>query len=218
MSRHTNSSRRPQGRETALMSQRSSSDRGLETSVARHDHTGAWRRREDRERGQAMVEFALILFPLLILVAGIIQFGIGLNFWLDQNRIANQGARWAVVNAWPGCARTAPHDGCQATPACTAAPTNTTLANYLKCQAISKGLRDSVTVTVCYPDDLDAATDPGDVGTPVRVRLETPFKFVPILNIGTITLRGTATMRLEQPQTGPFTVLPRHLTGVAACP
>ena len=34
-----------------------------------------------------MVEFALILFPLLILVVGIIQFGIGLNYWLDLNRL-----------------------------------------------------------------------------------------------------------------------------------
>ena len=40
-----------------------------------------------------MVEFALILFPLLLIVAGIIQFGIGLNYWLDMQRIANQGAR-----------------------------------------------------------------------------------------------------------------------------
>ena len=54
-----------------------------------------------------MVEFALILFPLLMLVAGIIQFGIGLNYWLDMQRIANQGARWAAVNNWPGCSRTA---------------------------------------------------------------------------------------------------------------
>ena len=47
-----------------------------------------------------MVEFALILFPLLIIVAGIIQFGIALNYWLDMQRIANQGARWAAVNCW----------------------------------------------------------------------------------------------------------------------
>ena len=74
-----------------------SSDRGVERPVTTHEHTGARRRRKDGERGQAMVEFALILFPLLILVAGIIQFGIGLNYWLDANRIANQGARFAVV-------------------------------------------------------------------------------------------------------------------------
>ena len=55
-----------------------------------------------------MVEFALILFPLLILVVGIIQFGIALNYWLDMNRLANQGARWAAVNGWPNCPRTDP--------------------------------------------------------------------------------------------------------------
>ena len=51
-----------------------------------HDDIRA-RRRKDRESGQAMVEFALILLPLLLLVAGIIQFGIGLNYWLDTASI-----------------------------------------------------------------------------------------------------------------------------------
>jgi Flp pilus assembly protein TadG len=167
-----------------------------------------------------MVEFALILFPLLILVAGIIQFGIGLNFWLDSNRIANEGARFAVVNAWPGCARTAAADSCTATaPAnCTPIPANVTLAEYLRCQAISQGLRNSVSVAICYPDDGDPNTALGAVGSPVRVHLEAPFDFVPILNIGTINLHGEATMRLEQDQTNSNpTATPRHLTGVGAC-
>ena len=50
-----------------------------------------------------MVEFALILFPLLLIVAGIIQFGIALNYWLDMQRIANQGARWAAVELHAVC-------------------------------------------------------------------------------------------------------------------
>ena len=57
----------------------------------------------DRESGQATIEFALILVPLMMVVAGIILFGIGLNYWLDINRLSNQGARWAAVNAYPGC-------------------------------------------------------------------------------------------------------------------
>ena len=39
-----------------------------------------------------MVEFALILFPLLLIVAGIIQFGIGLNYWLDMQRHREPGS------------------------------------------------------------------------------------------------------------------------------
>jgi hypothetical protein len=193
------------------------SDRSLGGLVKTHDHISA-RRRRDRESGQATVEFALLLFPLLILVFGVIQFGIGLNFWLDEQRIANQGARWAVVNSWPGCLRTDAAGSCTLSPACTAAPTRTTLANYLKCQAISQGLRNSVVVSVCYPNDGDPAND-GKIGSPVRVLLDAPFKFIPIMNIGTISLRGKATMRLEN-ETVPTGVLGNkgHLSGVVACP
>ena len=59
-------------------------------------------RRAERESGPvALVEFALILPLFLLIVVGIIQFGVALNFWLDMQRIANQGARWAVVDRYP---------------------------------------------------------------------------------------------------------------------
>jgi len=163
------------------------SDRSLGALVKRSNPIGV-RRRRDRESGQAMVEFALILFPLLLLVGGIIYFGIALNYWLDEQRIANQGARWATVNNWPTCPRGSTD--------CSASTKQ--LQTYLKDQALSTGLRDSVTVTICYPDDGVANTLPGDRGTPVKVRLASPFTFVPILGIGTITLGADATMRLEQ--------------------
>lgn len=162
------------------------------------------RLRQDRETGQATVEFALILIPLLILVVGIIQFGIGLNFWLDEQRIANQGARFAVVNSWPGCPRSEPVPLAGAN--CTG---QNTLQAYLGQQVISKGLKGTATVDVCYPDDGDPMTSAGTVGTPVRVTLDAPYTFRAIMKLGTLNLRGRATMRLEQDAT--------HLTGVAAC-
>jgi hypothetical protein len=138
-----------------------------------------------------MVEFALILFPLLIIVAGIIQFGIGLNFWLDMQRITNQGARWATVNNWPpDCPRGSP--SCTATPACTVARSGTTLQNTLECQLLSEGLRRAADVRICYPNSTELA------GDPVRVEIRAPFTFIPILELGTITLHADATMRLEQ--------------------
>ena len=173
------------------------SDRSFRALVKLRDLTAARRLRQDPERGQALVEFALILIPLLILVVGIIQFGIGLNFWLDQQRIANQGARWAVVNSWPGCSRTQAANTCNATPACGPSMPNTSLANYLKCQTIAKGLRNNVTVTVCFPDDGDPNTTEGTIGTPVRVQLDSPFKLQAIMKLATINLRAKADMRLE---------------------
>src|SRR3972149_11101663 len=110
------------------------SDRSLEGLVKAHDRIGA-RLGRDRESGQATTEFALILFPLLILVAGIIYFGIGLNYWLDMQRIANQGARWAAVNNWPpDCPRGSTVGDCDGTP-------NPTPPEGLKEQAIAGGIQ-----------------------------------------------------------------------------
>ena len=60
------------------------SDRDTRGLVRLRDLTAARLRRQDPESGQATVEFALLLFPLLIVVGGIIYFGIGLNMWLDR--------------------------------------------------------------------------------------------------------------------------------------
>jgi len=136
------------------------------------------------ERGQATVEFALILIPLLTLVAGIIWFGIGLNYWLDMQRIANQGARWAAVNNWP--------PDCPRGSSTCASPN--TLQETLKRQILTSGLNKATTIQICFPDGSKGA------GHPVKVRLQAPFKFVPILNLGSLTLGANATMRLEQSQ------------------
>ncbi|HXF97681.1 MAG TPA: TadE/TadG family type IV pilus assembly protein [Gaiellaceae bacterium] len=159
--------------------------------------------RAENERGQAMVEFGLILLPLLVLVSGIIWFGIGLNYWLDMNRIANQGARWAVVDAWPNCPRTY-NGACTGT---TVGPGNS-LVTYLRAQALTAGLQSTVTITVCYPTP-DPGLQAGDVGTPVTVRLRAPFTVVPILGLQ-ITLRADATMRIENKS-----VPTRHLVASA---
>jgi TadE-like protein len=140
-----------------------------------------------RESGQALVEFALIAPLFLLLVVGIIQFGIGLNYWLDLNRIANQGARWGVVDKYPGCPgdTTLPLDpGCRTLP-------DETLKAHLESEPVSGGL--TPVASICFEE---SAT--GGVGQPLTVEVESDFTFLPILDLGTITLRGTATMRIEQ--------------------
>jgi hypothetical protein len=136
--------------------------------------------RPSHEMGQALVEFALIAPLFLLIVVGIIQFGIGLNYWLDLNRIANQGARWAVVNKYPDC---------PAQPGCT-------LKQHLESQAVSGGLKP--VVTICFEGN------DGVVGEPVTVRATHQFNFLAIMDMAPITLRGKATMRIEQPPTRYF--------------
>lgn len=50
------------------------------------------------QKGVAMVEFALVVLPLLFLVMGIIEFGWLLNGQISLTSAAREGARAAVVN------------------------------------------------------------------------------------------------------------------------
>jgi hypothetical protein len=133
------------------------------------------------ERGQVLVEFALLAPLFLLIVVGILQFGLALNFWLDMQRIANQGARWAVVNKFPTCA-SAPNVKC----------TSPTLQTHLADEPVSQGLNDKVCVDVTFPSGTS------NVGDPVKVEVYAPFRFVALLNLAKIRLGADATMRLEQ--------------------
>jgi Flp pilus assembly protein TadG len=151
-----------------------------------------------RQDGQALVEFALIAPLLLMLVFGIIYFGIGLNYWLDMNRVANQGARQAAVNHWPTqCARTETLPCTSSTPTSPCATVMATnskayLQDVLRCQT-----RNNATATICFPGKTNTTATIGD---PVKVKLTKPFRFF-FMNSLSITLTGTATMRLEQQPT-----------------
>jgi Flp pilus assembly protein TadG len=162
------------------------SDRSTRGLVRLLDRTAARRHRQDPESGQATTEFALILFPLLLLVAGIIQFGIGLNYWLDMQRIANQGARWAAVDC-----------GQKASSPIVPNPCSPSLAATLKAQALTQGLENGVCVEISYPSKTGTYTGK-NAGDPVKVRLQTLIGLVPILGVGHLKLGADATMRLEQ--------------------
>ncbi|MBA2643202.1 MAG: pilus assembly protein [Actinobacteria bacterium] len=149
-----------------------------------------------------MVEFALIAPLFVALVAGVIQFAVALNFWLDLQRLANQGARSAAVNC--GTNQCGP----------------TTLAKYLgpkttatpEGQIISRG--NGATVEICYVTPSGSPAGTATAGDPVRVSLQTKFQFVPLIRVGTITLKAKATMRLERKPTSP--ALPAN-NGSAIC-
>lgn len=131
-----------------------------------------------------MVEFVLIAPLLFLLVGGIVQVALALNYWLDMQRIANQGARWAVVAQYPL------EDGTMCTAASPCTDAEDQLPLVLRDQAQSEGLKP--TVSICFPSVSS------NVGDPVRLGLETDFTFVPILGIGTVTLGADAEMRIEQ--------------------
>jgi Flp pilus assembly protein TadG len=128
-----------------------------------------------------MVEFALVLPLLLTLVLGLMDFGRAFNYWIDQTHLANEAARWAVVNRNPG-------------------GPGQTLQQYIKSQADAADLRaGSGGASVC----IDFPSGTSNVGDPVRVKVQFAFDWLPFFQndpnfaFTTTTIGGTATMRLE---------------------
>lgn len=151
-------------------------------------------RRRRGESGQALVEFALVAPLFLMVVFGIIFFGIGLKYWLDLNRLANEGARQAVVNHWPpycewGESSCTNSTGTTACATVLAANSRARLQDVLRCNSPN-----NATTNICYPGK-SAAT--ATIGDPVRVKLTAPYELFFMRSLG-ITLTATATMKLEQ--------------------
>ena len=133
------------------------------------------------ERGQAAVEFALVVPVLCLVVLALVDFGKALNYWLDTSHLAAEGARLAAVLG------NSPEPGGD-------------WKNWIQQQAESKELRDgtgSVTsaavVSVCLPNGT-----PAKIGDPVRVTVTADYKWIPFVGGATISLRSNSTMRLER--------------------
>jgi hypothetical protein len=151
-----------------------------------------------------MVEFVLVLFPLILFVGGIIQLGIGIANWHDLNRIANEGARFAATDAWPDCAPAELAGTCTLDPPCDAAPAalrRRSLVNYLRCEAEDAGVGLTTDPVICNPEGTG-------VGEPVTVKLRSHTNFLSLdesdLNVvqwAGVNLRGEATMRTSSPPT-----------------
>jgi Flp pilus assembly protein TadG len=156
---------------------------------------GARRRFIDRERGAALVEFVLVLPLVLLLLFGMIDFGKAFNYWNDETHLANEAARYAVVN-------NNPLGGGQS------------LEASVKKDADSAELRDGcsgcsinspgITVSFCFPQTDPVTGNPvTTAGAPLRATVSATYHWLGYL-VGnglplTSGLTGSATMRIEQP-------------------
>jgi Flp pilus assembly protein TadG len=134
------------------------------------------------ERGATLVEFALVLPLLLVLLFGMLDFGKAFNYWIDETHLANEAARWAVVNKNPGSG---------------------TLQQYVQQQADTPELRNGGTPSVPSPLQICISFPNGtaNVGDPVHVTAAATYNWLPFLGtkigIAQTTITGSATMRLE---------------------
>jgi len=143
------------------------------------------------ERGQALVEFALVIPILLLVLLAVLQFGKAINYWNDATHITAEGARYAAVNRKPNPASAL------------------SLQAQLLAQADATELRSGgsaslpagAQVCVEYPNNTSA------VGDPVLVRMRFTYHWMPFISkflpskVANTTIQSTAVMRLEAPPT-----------------
>ncbi len=135
-------------------------------------------RRLSHDRGQALVEFAVVLPVLILVILGILYFGRYENYANQETQMAEQGARWASVNVNPS--------------------TTLTLQNYIKAQASGELLNGSTDVTSPVAVYIYYPTGSGGnvIGNQVRVCV-TAGVALPFLGTSE-TITETANMRIEQ--------------------
>lgn len=134
-----------------------------------------------RERGTALVEFALVLPVLLLILMGIIYYGRYTSYANDENTLAASAARWASINSNPGSS------------------SSLSLQQYVAKQAapeLSNGSSGvgAVKVYIYYPSGST-----GTVGQPVRACVTSTVNFLPILGVSSSTIVQTATSSVENP-------------------
>jgi hypothetical protein len=119
-----------------------------------------------------------MVVPLLcLMIIAILHFGKVMNYWLDLNHVASEGARKAAVNMYA---------------------TDGEYDTYIRSRLETVELRAGGSSSIPAPSAVDVCLpEGGDVGDPVTVQVAADYS-LPFIGT-TITLRGRATMRMEQP-------------------
>ncbi|MFL5755050.1 MAG: TadE/TadG family type IV pilus assembly protein [Chloroflexota bacterium] len=160
-----------------------------------------------RDRGQALVEFGLVVPVFLFILLGIVDFG--RVVWANDSlaNAAREGARYAIVHG--GSDSTACPVGPVTTnrattvPAASAScpypsPSKQSIKNAVIAAAMAGGR--SVNVTVCYGSgcsgDTDAAGAYNTRGTPITVAVTSTVDLVvpSVLGMSSFGIAGSSTM------------------------
>ena len=142
-------------------------------------------RRLGSERGQSAVEFGLIVPFMVFLIWALVDFGKGVNYWLDANHLANQAARAAAVLG-------------------NQPPPGGNLCTYIQQQAETTELKNGSGSVTSPLKVVIAPGGSGQIGDPVSVTVTANYKWISFIGGATYKISsGATTMRLERPPINP---------------
>lgn len=152
-----------------------------------------------REEAQSLAEFALILPMFLILVFGIIDFGMGLRAYITLAQATREGARYGIVGNQAGTFITGGVGDCDGIK-------TTSIVGKVCSTMNGLNLADIQTVTTECPPTV--TSPPCTPGSPIEVHAEYRYHYITpvrsIVNVlsggsmpGYLTVTSTVTMRQE---------------------
>ncbi len=136
------------------------------------------RRAAVRERGQAMVEFSLVITMLLVLIFGIIDFGRAYLCYVEVTNAAREGARLGVTGATTAAIKTQAKN--------TAGPFNDANFSVNVSYLSSPGLDSQVQVSTSY--SLSFITPVGALVSLIKGQR---------ISTGPFTISSSSTMHME---------------------
>lgn len=141
-----------------------------------------------RERGAALVEFAMVLPLLVALLFGIVEFGIALNDYQSIRHGVREGARQAVVREFGST-----------TTSCTSIVAPDEVKKVICLTKDRIGLGNDVRVRVDYnaPDPAAPAGDHGSVSVCAQRNVDPITGAIPAID--GISLKSGIQMRMEKP-------------------
>lgn len=156
-----------------------------------------------RDNAQSLVEFALIVPMLLILIFGIVDFGLGLRAYISVASATREGARYAVVGNAPG---TFTSGTCSTSTSTTVGKVCQTIngLNLANVQNVKVETCNNAAPRVCTPATV-ANMQPGQavrVTADYRYHFITPVKaLINFVSPGTVTdyftINSSTEMRIE---------------------
>ena len=139
------------------------------------------------QRGQAMVEFALVAPIFILMLMGVIEFGRFVVAYEAANNAVREGTRYAIVHGYysispVGPSPASPDNACPPTTVSTTAVTSVVQANAYT-------LPPATDIFACWPDGTNVR------GNRVTVSADFPFKvLIPIVPIPPINIHAESTL------------------------
>jgi uncharacterized protein (UPF0333 family) len=166
----------------------------LAIDINARSHLTRFSRRLGEQRGQSLVEFAIVLPVLILIILGIIYFGRYEDYANQETQLAETGARWAAV-AW--------QSGSYAMPSsCTGSSITadkTGLQCYILAQAqpeLQHGSSD-VTKAQVWVYQPTSAVGGWQDGQPARVCIMSRVTFPSPIGSPALNMAEAGTMRIE---------------------